>query len=530
MSLKTIASISLKKVIILAIAFGVFLRFYNLDRQVYWYDETMTSLRISGYTKSELVERVETGEPTAVEAFRNIYQYPNPSRDLKDTIDALARHPEHSPLYYLMARFWLQVFEPSVATIRSLSAWISLLVLPATYWLAKELFANPIAPGLSVAIVALSPFHILYGKEAREYSLWTVAILLSCAALLKAIRVSKVDGRDGSVNSDFILSFISSWGIYGITVALGLYAHPFSAFVSLSHGIYISILTRWKPVKIILAYFIASLFGICLFLPWLQIAIANFSYFIDNTISTTNPRDNLHLIWGLNLSRIFFDVNQGTSLLNPLLYIIIGLVGYAMYWLCRHARSQTFLFILLLMGVTGLALIGPDIVVGGRRSNNLRYAIPCVLGIQLAIAYLFATKLTALPHQISRWKFWKLGFFSLLFLGLSSGIVSSQLEVWWHKSYAKSRYNPAIARIINQTDRSIVLTDELPEKLLSLSHLLKPDVRLVFSRGGTVPDIPTEFSQVYLYRPSEVWKQRIEETSGGKIERAYKGWLWQLER
>ena len=530
MSLKTIASISLKKVIILAIALGVFLRFYNLDRQVYWYDETMTSLRISGYTKSELIEQVYAGKPIAVETFRNTYQYPNPSRDLKDTIDALARHPEHSPLYYLMARFWLQVFEPSVATIRSLSVWISLLVLPATYWLAKELFANPIAPGLSVAIVALSPFHILYGKEAREYSLWTLAILLSCAALLKAVRVSKVDRSDGNVNTNFILSFISSWGIYGLTVALGLYAHPFSALVSLGHGIYISILTRWKQVKILLAYFMASLFGIFLFAPWLQIVIANFSNFVDNTISTTNPRDNLHLIWGLNLSRIFFDVNQGTSLLNPLLYIILGLVGYSIYWLCRNARSQTWLFILLLMGVTGLALIGPDILIGGRRSNNLRYAIPCVLGIQLAIAYLFATKLTALPHQISNWKYWKIGFLSLLFIGFSSGIVSSQVEVWWHKSYAKSRYNPAIARIINTAQSPIVLSDELPEKLLSLSHSLKPNVRLFFSRGGTVPDIPTQFSQVYLYRPSETLKQQIEATGKGKVERAHKGWLWQVSK
>lgn len=39
--------------IILLLVLGVFFRFVNLDRKVYWYDETATSLRISGYTWAE---------------------------------------------------------------------------------------------------------------------------------------------------------------------------------------------------------------------------------------------------------------------------------------------------------------------------------------------------------------------------------------------------------------------------------------------------------------------------------------------
>lgn len=40
-----------------------------------------------------------------------------------------------------------------------------------------------------MALIAVSPFHVLYAQEAREYSLWTVTILLSSAALLRAMRV-----------------------------------------------------------------------------------------------------------------------------------------------------------------------------------------------------------------------------------------------------------------------------------------------------------------------------------------------------
>ncbi|MDY6937555.1 MAG: glycosyltransferase family 39 protein [Cyanobacteriota bacterium] len=513
----------MKKITILTIVLGIIFRFYNLDRKVYWYDETMTSLRISGYVKGELVNLAYTGKPISVETFRNTYQFPNPSRDLEDSIAALAKHPEHSPLYYLIARFWLQVFPPSVTSIRSLSVALGLLVLPSAYWLAKELFTNPIAPSSIVAVMAISPFHILYAQEAREYSLWTVAILVSCAAFLRALRISQTQQEAR------FYSLISSWGLYAITVALNLYAHPFAAFVSIGHGIYVAIEVGWKQKKIVLAYILASIAGLLLFIPWLQIVVANFSNFVDNTISTTNPRSNLHLIWGLNLSRIFFDVNQGTSLLNPLLYIIIGLVGYGIYFLCRNARSQTWLFILLLMGVTGLALIGPDILVGGRRSNNLRYAVPCVLGIQLVITYLFATKLSTTPRQTLSWKYWKLGIISLFFVSLVSVTVSSQVEVWWHKSPAKSRYNPAISRIINQAESAIVISDEVPGRLLSFSHLLDRDVTLLLIGEGSAPMRVDEFKNIYLYRPSEALKQQIEEIQGQKLNRAYKRWLWQLD-
>jgi uncharacterized membrane protein len=44
----------LKAVVIALLVVGVVLRFVNLDRKVYWYDETLTSLRIFGYTRTEL--------------------------------------------------------------------------------------------------------------------------------------------------------------------------------------------------------------------------------------------------------------------------------------------------------------------------------------------------------------------------------------------------------------------------------------------------------------------------------------------
>ncbi|OAB62085.1 dolichyl-phosphate-mannose-protein mannosyltransferase [Leptolyngbya valderiana BDU 20041] len=517
MAYRKFSLVWLQRAIAFVVVCGVFFRLYNLDGKVYWYDETMTSLRVAGYTQAEFVREAANGEITSIERLRDTYQYPNETRDLLDSIDALARHPEHSPLYYILARFWLQVFGNSVIAIRSLSVILGILAIPLMYWLCCELFSQPLMSGLGVAIFAISPFHVLYSQEAREYSLWTVAILLSSVILLRAVRESK-----------YRLA-TPMWLLYGVTVAVNLYAHPFAAFVSVSHGLYVALTQRFKNFKNLIAYGLASLLGIILFSPWLYVVVQNISYFVKNTQSTMSPRDNLHLIWGLNLSRIFIDVNQGTSPLNPLLYLAIFLVLYSIVVLVRSTPPKTWLFVVLLMGVTGTALLVPDILFGGRRSNNLRYVVPCVIGIQLAVTYLFGTKLSTLWRGVRQHRRWKYAILFLFFCGFVSCAVSSQVPVWWNKSYAKSRYNPAIAEIIAQSDRPLVISDDNPGQLLSLSHLLPPDVDIQILKPSQVPEIPEGYSPIFLYRPSETLQGAIAQRYNATIERAYQGWLFRVD-
>ena len=39
------------------------------------------------------------------------------------------------------------------------------------YWLCLELFESSVTAWLAVAIIAISPFQIVYAQEARPYSL-----------------------------------------------------------------------------------------------------------------------------------------------------------------------------------------------------------------------------------------------------------------------------------------------------------------------------------------------------------------------
>ena len=76
---------------------------------------------------------------------------------------------------------------------------------------------------MAVVLVSVSPFHVLYSQEARQYSLWTVIILLSSGMLLRAL----------SSRTKFL------WILYAVTVALGLYIHSLFALVITAHGVYV---------------------------------------------------------------------------------------------------------------------------------------------------------------------------------------------------------------------------------------------------------------------------------------------------
>ncbi|NJP21290.1 MAG: phospholipid carrier-dependent glycosyltransferase [Hydrococcus sp. CRU_1_1] len=102
----------------------------------------------------------------------------NRDRNLGDTLKIIAEDV-HPPLYYLMTRFWVQWFGNSVAVIRSLAAIFSILTLPLMYWLCLELFKSPLTGWVATALMPVSPFHVLYAQESRQYSFLTLVIVFA---------------------------------------------------------------------------------------------------------------------------------------------------------------------------------------------------------------------------------------------------------------------------------------------------------------------------------------------------------------
>ncbi|WP_373537198.1 glycosyltransferase family 39 protein [Microcoleus sp.] len=504
----------LRVVIVILLLLGIFFRFGNLGGKVYWIDEAYTSLRMSGYTESEFIEQVVDGKIREIQYLQK-YQRINSEKSVVDTVKGLAlEEPQLAPLYFITTRFWVQLFGDSIAVTRSMSAVFSLLALPCMYWLCLELFESSLTAWLGVSLLAVSPFQIVYAQEARPYSLFVLIILLSGAALLRAMR----------------LKTNSSWAIYALTVALGFYSHLLFALVALGHGIYVAISEILRFKKNIIGYLLASITGIIAFSPWILVFIINSQNVNQKTSwqSLKIPLPDLAVNWVYNIAKQFFDLGIDSNV--PRLYsrlillLILIIVAYSFYLLLKYTEQRVWLFVMTLTCVIVVIFLPADIIFGGIRSLNTRYMIPCYLGMQIAVAYLFASKITSPQVTVQLQKLWRLAFAAVLSVGIISCCIYLPADTWWNKD--RSYINIPIARTVNSASGPLLVADlwvysvDTIANLLSLSYLLVPQTKFIVFPPQIV-EIPPNFKEIFLYGISPEVKAEIEKKTPYEIEKVY---------
>ena len=120
-------------------------------------------------------------------------------------------------LYYVLLHMWLW-FAHSPYFIRSLSAVISAMTLPAVYWVAKLLFDQRTAL-IAGALFAINAFSIRYGQEARSYALFVLLATLSSGCLISFLK--SANGR--------------AWRAYIVLSVLAVYAHFYALLLIAAH-------------------------------------------------------------------------------------------------------------------------------------------------------------------------------------------------------------------------------------------------------------------------------------------------------
>ena len=525
----------------IVISLGIFFRFVNIDRKVYWYDETRTSIRAVAAYPPTAVRDIFDNRITDINDLQS-YQTVDPARGILSSLTVMAQDdPKHSPLYYLLVGLWARWVGDSVGVLRTLSAIIGLLCFPCLYWLCWELFRSPLIGWVAIALFAVSPYHILYAQEAREYALWTLAIILSSAMFLSAIRVQS----------------IQRWIGYAFTVGFGVYCHTLFGLIVITHALYVAFDgasgevwgtlkqglegAKSRLIKLGIPYLLATFVGLCSFLPWARLIFQKRNGLrLEHLEKQTGV---LYVLkhWLFGVSAIFWDPNgaalidigQGTD--TPLFYLtralILGLIGYSIYYLVRTAPNRGKGFVLLLTGVGLLTLLIPDLILGGQRSTILRYIIPGYLGVQLAVAYLLATR--GLTTDFSGRRFWRCVIVLIFSAGIVSSTISSQAATWWNKY--NSYYNSQVADIVNQSSDPLLISDYSwynSTQLLSLSHLLSSNVDLQLLAASDASQVAGSFDgqhQVFLYHPSDEFQSDLME-AGFHLEAVHPpGHLWRLE-
>jgi mannosyltransferase len=118
---------------------------------------------------------------------------------------------EHPPLWILLMHFWSRVFGQSEAALRAPSAFAGALAVPMSWKVARAAWQGRAGRRmglLTAALVATSPVLILYGQEARMYSL---VALLALASVVLAMRLLS---RPRLV---FFVSFVLvNWAMLGL--------------------------------------------------------------------------------------------------------------------------------------------------------------------------------------------------------------------------------------------------------------------------------------------------------------------------
>ncbi|GAA6621733.1 glycosyltransferase family 39 protein [Scytonema sp. NUACC26] len=505
--------------IITILILGVFFRFANIDGRVYWHDETYTSLRIAGFTVTEVIQNIFNGKLIDVEQLQKFQQLSS-EKGVIDTIKALMlEDQQHPPVYYVIAHYWAQLLGDSVAAIRSLSAFTSLLAFPCIYWLCLELFQESLTGWVAVALIAVSPFQIHYAQEAREYSLLGVVVLLSSAALLQAIR----------------LHTWFNWVVYAATLILGLYTNPLFGLVAIAHGSYVLINRGLRLEKTLVAYLLASTVAFFVFFPWLVIIITNSGY-----LRIVSAWMNVRLTWSQYLDSWIYNLTYNFFLPLPIgqLWLVVKifvlfLIGYALYFLCYCTNKKTWSFIIILIILPTFALVLPDLISGGMRSTIPRYIIPCYLGIEIATAHLLAMQISSINGKYNQQRLWLVVLVVLVSISLLSNANTLRVEILQKPGYDATL---DMAQSIERSSRPLVLSSEDADPIsnpmvgdvLSLGHLLKPKIKLQLTTEPILPEIPTGFDNIFVFKPIKPFKQALEQKY--KLEPAYKTSLWRLKR
>ena len=151
--------------------------------------------------------------------------------------------------YYSILWGWIQLFERSLISVRSLSILAGLGIVILAYKIGAYLFHKKLGL-LAAFFVALAPFQIHYAQEIRMYAFLGFWLLLALYAFLKGI-------KDGDWR----------WGIvFSVSAALAQYTHNLAAFFLISLALTPLFM---KNVKMIRATIWSGALAVLLYTPWL---------------------------------------------------------------------------------------------------------------------------------------------------------------------------------------------------------------------------------------------------------------------
>ena len=412
----------------------------------------------------------------------------------------------------------------------------------------RELAASRRAAVLALLLMCVSPLFILYGQEAREYALWSLALLLSSASLLRALRLS---AESASVAW-------RAWLLFGCCTLLAVYTSLSTAALILLQVLYVAFVTRLQWTRALYGFIVSlSTVGL-LFLPWALNLLRNFDAFSASMAWSSViviPRTAVLRILSLNVTRNVFDfwpdVVQDQWLPIAASVACTTAVVCVAIWVLRHTRRETRLYLALLLVLPTALLLVPDLLFGGIRSSNARYLMPVWLGVVAVLAIgldqaFTRVSVTLVSERVSNRKricslnrvlrmlVW-LSVLCIVGLAMATNIRHARQQAPWTKSLSISL--PEVAQIINQSANPLLVGNQErhhPGNLFALANILKPEAKLqlVPIAQESTWTLPAHQGAVYLYSPTDQFRHALEKNNQVKTRLVFEDLflqLWKVE-
>lgn len=486
-------SILILSLILLSLAF--FVRVSNLERKFYWIDEVSSAFVITGHWPEYIEKETEkyAGQIISIGQYQQILEQ-KPNSDTGQLISVLLkRDPQHSPLYFMLAQKWATVFGAHPKSLRLVSAILSFIGIPIFAWLCVELFGSVYFGLIGLSIIALSPFHIIFSQQNREYGLWFTVCALSTALLLLANRK----------NTKY------HWIAYGFSVAISLYTFLFSFPFLLSHFLF-----QWFERKTdyelrFKKFLLCFIVGIFAYLPWLINIMLNVQQVLSLNNWSSKYLEPLIYIQSmvLNFSRLFFDVDlpsfqslpwDKAGILIPILTSFTIIVISILISIKKLLTSKRIL-LLSIFAIPLLFLLSMDILAGqGIHALVSRQLMPTWMSVYLAVTFAIGLGLRS-TSDVNK-GFAISGLVLVLAFEVASMMAYLPQKHWWPLK-PKVLFDEAITIELSSPD--LLVTSEFDTKqFLSLSYSINSALSLlILNDNQFIPNLD-KINKVTLYHPS----------------------------
>lgn len=315
------------------------LRVYRLEAQSLWYDEGVT-------------------------AYLATLSLPDLTAWTADDIQP--------PLYYYAVWAWVRLAGAGEFALRFPSALAGVLVVPCLAWLGRRVAGSRGAGLLAGLLGAVSPLHLWYAQEARNYT-WFTLLCLAASGLLWA----RLQGGGARA--------WRAWLPYVALMAAAVYTHYFAFFVLAFHACFALAwglgCRAWSRLRQALGAVGAV---VAVYLPWLPFLVQRWhedtSYW-PGTLKLDEAARKVALAF---LGGESILEAEGLRLLAPYLVVLVLTAGI---WAWRAARSRAdawgLAFSLLYGAVPVALLLGLAYRVP---KFNPRYAMVASPGVLLLLA------------------------------------------------------------------------------------------------------------------------------------------------